>query len=163
MQAENLTVRRQMIRRFALAYASFLLAGAFYCFWAFMQIPAIQRRAQLQDTEEIQAFLRRTREANELTAQIQAKPRVSQRSMLAFYEWIGQQKATYPRPAARAVLQNYQERVAEIERSRRADTTLAALQRRYLTISAETRQLAQENEGMEEKLNRLKMEAKSQE
>jgi len=162
MQPENLATRQHKIRLFAAIYASFLLLIAFFSYWSLVRIPVIQRQQEFLTRTKISEFRQRIRQADTLAQQIQAQHRVRESSMLAFYEWMNEQKADYPRAYQQLVLDAYVQRVTEIERSRRADTTLAVLQQQYQALRDENAGLSKEKERLEEELEGKKAANRAQ-
>lgn len=161
MKAENIQIRQEKIRQFAITLGMFVIITGIVFYWGLVRIPNIYRQSQLLSTVQIENFRIQLLQVDTLAQQIQYNVYVKEKSMMDFYEWINKIKGMYPKPIHHSILNGYLSRVQEIEMTRQKDTLIEKLGTDYQRLQNEIKDIQAQNESLKQELVQKKVQKQS--
>lgn len=160
MKAENVDYRKKQIQAFATIFAGFVFLCILIAYWSFHKIPDVYRQDRMLTTAYLSGFLKKSAEVQELSIEIRNTPDVKQSSVVAYYEWVGQLKETYPRKIFVNVLDSYLKQTSEVLDKTGGDSLLTALGKSYKLLKSQNLQLATDNMELNLQLSEKKLQIK---
>ena len=157
MEAENIDFRKKKILSFAKIYIGFIILCILIAYWSFHKIPHVYRQDRTLTTSYLSGFLKKSAEVQELSTQIRDTPDVKQSSIVAYYEWVGQLKESYPRKVFVNVLDSYLKQTDEFLNKTDEDSVLTALGKSYRLLKSQNVQLTADNMDLNTQLSEKKL------